>query len=533
MRTTNTLAHSSSSVPVPSVRGQRLPARDSADEPPAEPDQGTISSADPVGDQPLLMRALDAFQAPIEALLAELAAHGPAGKRWDGAVQQHVVAALRQHRAELGAASTALQTLQHLRSGQTALRVGRVDLGDLLIGIIPRWQAQAPSHSFELALPGTVPEIAADARLVEQAVDLVLGHAVRVSPEGSPVRVTLQPRADDVMISVRHIGHGEPTNDLSRMVEPFFVPPGQPVEAMYGGLELPVAQAICVLHSGRLWAEPPTTGAGILLLLTLAHVPRTLAAQPLPAPVATEETDAQHDLFPPRSRPVVLVIERDSRLLRYLRANLDAQHFRTFAAAGLEEAQRLIAREEPDLLLLSGSLDGDAEPVEHRLRRVREWTDALTLILVDRHDPAECARALDLGAADYLGKPLAIEELVARMRRALRGRETARRPTSTTDATFISGGLEVDFEQRTVTVAGKPAALSKTEFKLLRTLVQNAGRVLTHEMLLERVWGPGYAHEVEFVWVYVRRLRRKIEPDPAHPRFIQTIPGVGYRLARD
>ncbi|HKB48338.1 MAG TPA: response regulator transcription factor, partial [Ktedonobacterales bacterium] len=284
---------------------------------------------------------------------------------------------------------------------------------------------------------------------------------------------------------------------------------------------------------GRLWAEPPTTGAGILLLLTLAHVPRTLAAQPLPAPVATEETDAQHDLFPPRSRPVVLVIERDSRLLRYLRANLDAQYFRTFAAAGLEEAQRLIAREEPDLLLLSGSLDGEAEPVEHRLRRVREWTDALTLILVDQHDPAECARALDLGAADYLGKPLAIEELVARMRRALRSQETARHPTGTTDATFISGGLEVDFEQRTVTVAGKPAALSKTEFKLLRTLAQNAGRVLTHEMLLERVWGPGYAHEVEFVWVYVRRLRRKIEPDPAHPRFIQTIPGVGYRLARD
>jgi DNA-binding response OmpR family regulator len=317
------------------------------------------------------------------------------------------------------------------------------------------------------------------------------------------------------------------------MVEPFFFPPGQPADAMYGGLDLPVAQAICALHGGRLWAELPATGVGIVLLLTLAHVPRTRAAQPLPAPVTPEATDARHNLFPARSRPVVLVIERDPRLLRYMRANLDAQHFRTFAASGIEEAQRLIAREEPDLLLLGSSLDGDAEPVEHGLRRVREWTDALTLILVDQHDPAECSRALDLGAADYLGKPLAIEELVARMRRALRDRETARHPAGTTPATFVSGELEVDFEQRTVTVAGKPAALSKTEFKLLRTLAQNAGRVLTHEMLLERVWGPGYAHEVEFVWVYVRRLRRKIEPDPAHPRFIQTIPGVGYRLARD
>ncbi|HZC78593.1 MAG TPA: ATP-binding protein, partial [Ktedonobacterales bacterium] len=313
-------------MPVPSVRSQRLPAGDGADERPAEPAEGTVSSTDPLGDQSLLARALGAFQAPIEALLAELATQGPAGKRWDGAVQQRVVAALRQHRDELGAASAALQTLQHFRSGQTSLRVGRVDLGDLLIGIVPRWQAQAPSHSFELALPGTVPEIAADARLVEQALDLVLGHAVRVSPEGSPVRVKLLPRADDVMISVRHIGHGEPADDLSRLAEPFFVPAGQPADAMYGGLELPVAQAICALHGGRVWAELPVTGAGTLLLLTLAHVPRLLAAQPLPARVATEETDARHDLFPPRSRPVVLVIERDPRLLRYLRANLDAQH---------------------------------------------------------------------------------------------------------------------------------------------------------------------------------------------------------------
>src|SRR5258708_40193919 len=142
MRTTNTLAHSSSSVPVPSVPGQRLPAREGADVQRAEPDEGTVSSADPVGDQPLLARALNAFQTPIEALLAELAAHGPAGKRWDGAVQQRVVAALRHHRDELGAVSAALQTLPQLRSGQMALRVALVALGDPLIVIIPLWQAQ-------------------------------------------------------------------------------------------------------------------------------------------------------------------------------------------------------------------------------------------------------------------------------------------------------------------------------------------------------------------------------------------------------
>ncbi|MGZ3603190.1 MAG: winged helix-turn-helix domain-containing protein, partial [Ktedonobacterales bacterium] len=132
---------------------------------------------------------------------------------------------------------------------------------------------------------------------------------------------------------------------------------------------------------------------------------------------------------------------------------------------------------------------------------------------------------------DYIVKPFSIEELLARVRVVLRTRQASARATEQ-EPVFQSGELTVDFAQRIVSVSGQPVSLSKTEFKLLRVLAQHAGMVLSHEVLLERVWGAAYSQEIEFVWVYIRRLRRKIEPDPANPCYILTVPGVGYRLAR-
>jgi len=136
-----------------------------------------------------------------------------------------------------------------------------------------------------------------------------------------------------------------------------------------------------------------------------------------------------------------------------------------------------------------------------------------------------------VGAADYLGKPFHIDELIARVRVALR-RSQENTNQRTIGSSIHIGDLSIDLQQRLVMVAGSPVSLSKTEFRLLRVLGQHAGMVMSHDILLERVWGPGYSQEVAFVWVYIRRLRRKLEPDPAHPRYILTVPGVGYRLAK-
>jgi DNA-binding response OmpR family regulator len=226
---------------------------------------------------------------------------------------------------------------------------------------------------------------------------------------------------------------------------------------------------------------------------------------------------------------VVLVADGDVRMARYLRANLEAQRYRVVVARDLEDIYRHIDLEEPDLLLLDSTLPG--LETSEALQRLGSYASAPLILLAPHADPLTCARALDLGVADYVAKPFSVEELLARLRAALRKREGQSRASSH-ETTFTSGELQIDFSLHQVMVNGKVVQLSKTEFKLLRTLAQHAGMVLAHEVLLERVWGPGYGREVDFVWVYIRRLRRKIEPNPSQPRYILTVPGIGYRLAR-
>jgi DNA-binding response OmpR family regulator len=229
-----------------------------------------------------------------------------------------------------------------------------------------------------------------------------------------------------------------------------------------------------------------------------------------------------------RTRQVVLVVEADVRMGRFLKTNIETQGFRAIAATEIGEARRLADLEAPDLVLLDGGVaatEGYAP-----LRRLLADAQCPILVLARTSDPLACADALDLGAADWLARPFSTEELLARMRATLRKHSAAMPDAPVSPVTC--GELTVDFAQRRVSLGNDAVALSKTEYKLLRALAQHPGVVLSHDVLLERVWGPGYGDAVAFVWVYIRRLRRKIEPDPANPRYILTVPGVGYRLAR-
>jgi DNA-binding response OmpR family regulator len=214
--------------------------------------------------------------------------------------------------------------------------------------------------------------------------------------------------------------------------------------------------------------------------------------------------------------------------VRYLRTTLEEQGYRALPAPNAAQLDRVLDQEEPDLIVLdAGMCDAlGAALLTHVRARV-----GVPLIVLGRNGESECVRALDDGAADYIAKPFNVRELLARVRAVLRGAARGE-PGEAEDPLFRSGELTIDYGQRAVAVGGEAVQLSRTEYKLLRALAQQAGRVLSHEILLERVWGPGYGGEVEFLWVYVRRLRRKLEPDPKAPRYILTIPGVGYRLAQ-
>jgi DNA-binding response OmpR family regulator/signal transduction histidine kinase len=500
----------------------------------AGPDAGPDAGRERGGLPPDPFRLLTTHvQAPLANLRAAATSLLTGVRRWEPAAQQEMLRVIT-HEAELvHAAVTTLEELVRLERGEARLHLAAVELSDLLMTVLASWKPAAPLHSFELAMPGEVPPVTADEERIKRAINLLLEQAVHLTASGGTVRVDIRPQAEAVVLSVRQQGCAVAADELERMFEPFYRLRAAPDVQVSGGAGLALARALIRAHGGRIWAETSPAGDGTVCYIAVPYLPippcppTTPVAAPLPlgGPAV-----AAPPLAGPRARRVALVLDGDPRMLRYVRANLDAQQFRTVTSGDAAEFLRLVDLEDPDLVLLDTSVPGgDLEEVLHQLRL---HARAPVIMLARRHDPEECARSLDLGATDYLAKPFAMEELLARIRAALRTRDALVRAAERKPV-FEHDGLMVDFEQRRVAVDGVPVALSKTEFKLLRTLAQHPNMVLSHDVLLERVWGPGYSHEVEFVWVYVRRLRRKIEPDPARPRYILTVPGVGYRLACD
>jgi two-component system KDP operon response regulator KdpE len=220
----------------------------------------------------------------------------------------------------------------------------------------------------------------------------------------------------------------------------------------------------------------------------------------------------------------ILVIEDDPAVRRVLARNLGAHGFRVETAATGREGLALDPSFHSDLVLLDLGLPdmGGLEVIEE----LRARTTTPIVVLSVRGGEADKVRALDLGADDYLTKPFGVDELLARVRVALRhaGRSTGR------DAAFRTGELAIDRERRLVEVAGQEVHLTPTEYALLTALAAQPGSVLTDRALLQRVWGPEYGSENHYLHVYMGRLRKKLEADPAHPRYIATEPGVGYRL---
>lgn len=226
----------------------------------------------------------------------------------------------------------------------------------------------------------------------------------------------------------------------------------------------------------------------------------------------------------------VLVVDDDPGILTVVRRNLDARGYVVASASRGAEALRQLAMEDMDLVILDLMLpDMDGLDV---LRRMRQISDTPPVIVLSaKVEGPTKVEALDSGADDYLTKPFDMEELLARVRAVLR-RESSRGIHQPALKPFEHGGLRIDFAAREVTVEGKEVKLTPTEFKLLTQLVANAGKVMTHGMLLSRVWGSEYRDETEYLRVYINRLRRKLGEDPAAPKYILTEPAVGYRFAR-
>jgi two-component system, OmpR family, KDP operon response regulator KdpE len=224
--------------------------------------------------------------------------------------------------------------------------------------------------------------------------------------------------------------------------------------------------------------------------------------------------------------PIVLVVEDDQRMRAFLRTTLSDHGFRVLEAETGKQGISQAAGHNPELVMLDlGLPDMDGVEVTAKLR---EWSTVPILIVSAHGEEIQKVAALDAGANDYLTKPFGTGELLARMRVWLR---QSQRPDPESSTSVLEvGELRIDFEKRLVFACGEEVHLTPTQYKLLGTLMRHAGKILTHEQILQMVWGPAYTKETQYLRVYMGQLRQKLEKDPARPRFLLTEPGVGYRL---
>ena len=474
--------------------------------------------------------------------------------RWDPVLMREMLQMIDTQAERLHDVLNTLLDVWRLDEGVQPLRFAEVRLSELLASLVERWRKNAPRHTFILRLPPQPVTARCDALRIEQTVIHLLSNAVGYSPPGSTITINLELNdtnamdASEICLGITDQGIGIAPEYLERIFTRFFRVPQSNERPAGSGLGLAVARATVEAHGGSIWAESPGIGRGTTVYFRIPRlatrdamnrVPTTTTTLPagVTGPTASSGSPGSTStLSLPRSGPLrsqqqasIAVVESDPRMARYIRANLEEQRYQVYIANHGLQFLRQLDLKEPDLVLLAsdvGDMSG-AELLEH----MREFSRIPVLMLCDDTEDEDArVRYLDMGADDFVVKPLSIKELLARVRVLLRRHAT--RDEAPSEAIFTTGDLVIDFAQHQVLAQGRAVQLSRTEYKLLSVLAQNAGRVMTHELLLERVWGAEYSREVDFIWVYISRLRRKVEADPRHPQYILTIPDVGYKLAK-
>ncbi len=404
------------------------------------------------------------------------------------------------------------------------LDAGRIDAGTLSVtpepsevaALVERARSTFLSgggrHAVLVDLPAGLSPVMADRRRIVQVLNNLLSNAARHAPEPTPIRVAAVREDAHVAISVSDEGSGVAPERLPHL---FSKHAGARQGATAGhGLGLAISKGLVEAHGGRIRAESPGAGRGTTVTFTVPVAGETGAAA------------AGHAAVPPAAPepgepPRILVVDDDPRMLRFVRDALSAAGYAPLVTGTPQDLPQIIRTETPRLVLLDLMLP-DVDGIE-LMRQVPELAD-LPVIFISAYGRDETiAKALESGAADYIVKPFSPTELVARVRAALRRREA---PES-----FTVGDLAIDYERRRVTARGVPVELTATEYDLLRVLSLAAGRVVTFETLLRRIWGKNENADANLVRNFVRNLRRKLGDNAARPAYLFNERRVGYRMA--
>ena len=409
------------------------------------------------------------------------------------------------------------------------LDAGRIESGTLSVACEPAEVAvlvdQARNtflsgggrHAVRIDLPPDLPWVMADRQRIVQVLNNLFSNASRHSPASSPIRVDAVADGEHVAVSVSDEGPGVPLEQLRHLFRKHAAGGrgDRERDAQRSGLGLSICKGLVEAHGGRIWAENGGAGRGTCFTFTM--------------PVAAE-AGAETDFAPNRSgshregrkQARILVVDDDPQTLRYVRDALIEAGYAPCVTGDPREVSHLIMTHKPRLVLLDLMLPG-TDGIE-LMRRVPELADLPVIFISGYGRDETVAKALETGAVDYIVKPFSSTELTARVHAALRAR---------TDAEpFLLGDLAIHYEGRRVTVAGRPVDLTAIEYELLRVLSVNAGRVLSYDALLRKVWGGRNTNDERAVRTQMKTLRRKLGDDAAKPAYLRTERGVGYRMPR-
>ena len=385
-------------------------------------------------------------------------------------------------------------------------------LVDRAVGI---FQSGGGRGNVSVDLPPDLPRVLADRRRIEQVLTNLLTNAARHSPESSVILVSAAMEGVHVAVSVADDGVGVSAERLPYLFRRFFRAEGDEQDGVGAGLGLAVCKGIVEAHGGRIRAESDGPGRGAVFTFTLP------AAEEVASLPDSSERGGWQGVR-------VLAVDDDAQALRFVRDALTEAGYQVTATVDPEEVLGLVEREQPHLVLLDLVLPG-TDGIE-LMQDLLLIADVPVIFLSAYGQDQVIARAFEMGADDYIVKPFSPTELAARVRAALRRRTGPARMAPSEP--YVRGDLTIDYVQRLVSVAGQPVRLTAVEYDLLRELSIHAGRVLTHQHLLQRVWGKTRTATPQVIRTHLNRLRRKLGEDAENPRYIFAEPRVGYRMER-
>ena len=415
-----------------------------------------------------------------------------------------------------------LLDVARIETGALAVAPEPSELHTLVEEAVSRSLAGDARNPLEVELTEDLPLVLADKLRIIQVLGNLLANAAGYSPEGSPIVVSAVRDGVHVSVSVTDRGRGIPAETLPLLFRKFSRGyDAGAVSGVYGsGLGLAICKGIVEAHGGRIRAESDGPGLGARFTFTLPA-----ADEPATAPAAVSSGSRYRRTTQGRVR--VLAVDDDPQALRYVRDVLTRSGYAPVVTGDPGDVPRLMTEHKPHLALLDLVLPGtDGIELMHEVHRM---ADVPVIFLSVYGQDETVAKAFDMGASDYLVKPFSPTELAARIRAALRkGLEPSPGQPS---APHVLGDLGIDYAQRRVTLGGEPVDLTNTEYAVLYQLAVHAPNVLTHGLLLQRVWGPERVGEGWLLRNVVKVLRRKLGDDAGNPKYIFTEPRVGYRMA--